>query len=152
MTETFTDATTHVELLYVFSGLVVLWIGWIKAVRPKLRRFGTRVSAVLDTFGGRDEIEDEVTGQRLPAVLPLHRRLTRMEDRQLEQGQRLDRLATVIENQTEIFRITTDHESRIQSLEDIDAERTLTREEAVEMWRALNSRDVIDVDQEGSAR
>lgn len=119
---------------------------WVKFIRPRVRRFWRLVIAALETLAGRGEIPDEATGRVLPAILPLHRRLAGIEEAQAAQAVTLQTLVKIQADQTALQRTATDHEIRIQSLEDIEVEKTLTREEALEMWRAMNNRDVIDVE------
>lgn len=123
-----------INLLLALSGLLALWIGWLVKARPKVKRGLARVGAVVDVFAGRPEEIDEVSGIRLPEIKPLHHRLTTIEVT-------LDKLA----NQE---RILSDHEARIVSLEDVEAERALTREESAAVWRAIANRDAIEGESE----
>lgn len=144
-----------VALLGGIAGLMVIVLGWVGWLRPRVRRGSRLLVAALETLAGRGEILDEATGETLPAIMPLHRRLNHLQrdldavaEAQASTAKALEILAAVQADQTAHGRSLADHEARILSLEDIDAERARTLEYTTAMWRALADKDVIDVDPE----
>lgn len=131
-------------------------VGWLKAVRPRVRAAGRlirRLSVFVDVFVGRDEQIDEATGIKLPAIAPLHLRLSGIEQTQSDQAATLRALAEhtntqaeLARTQTELVRIAADHEARLITLEEVDADRARTQEESAAMWRALADRHIPDAD------
>lgn len=116
----------------------------VRRMRSWWRPKGQRIDAALDTLGGRPASADLVGGGHLPAILPLHERLLMIEGTQRDQAAALRAIAEVNTALAELSRITGDHEARLLSLEDVEAERTLAREESTAMWRAVDHRDVLD--------
>lgn len=134
-----------VTLVSTSLGILVLLIGFYRSWwRPRYRRWSRTIRTALEALGGRPEVTDEVSGVHLPKIDPMHTRLTGIEIRQEDQGARLDRLTDLLERQAELHRIAQDHEVRLISLEDTEAERAANREEYTALWRAISERDTID--------
>lgn len=148
------DAAQIGLLVAITTGLLALLGAVVTGVRrarawwePK----GARIETALDTLGGRPAVHDPVGGGNLPAIVPLHTRLLTIEATQRDQAaaQRdqaaaLRAVAEVNTALAELSRSVADHDARLVSLEDVEAERTLAREESTAMWRAVDHRDVID--------
>ncbi len=113
--------------------LVALWLGWLKILRPRIRKLWQRVDGALDTLGGRPPIVDNESGRELaPALPPLGERLATMEDalvRLADDRVRLDAL-----------------EHRVTALETAAVERIAIRAESAQMLRAVAERDTDVVD------
>lgn len=127
-------------------GLLAAGVSTVRKVRAWWRPKSERIDLALDTLGGRPAIADPAGGGRLPAILPLHERLLTIEATQRDQAAALRAIAEVNTALAELHRITSDHEVRLVSLEDVEAERSLSREESTAMWRAVADREVIDVE------
>lgn len=135
----------EITLIATSLGIIGLLAGWYRTwYRPRAVAWGRRITTALEALGGRPAYEDQMTGQRLPEIEPLHVRLVSIEDRQIDQANRLDRLTDLMERQNELHRIAQDHEVRLISLEDTEAERAANREEYTALWRAISERDTID--------
>lgn len=134
-------------MAYTLCGLFVIWIGWLKAVRPMLRRWNKRWNAAGDALLGREAIYDPASGRELAPALPgIGRRMATMEDavHALTQtvaeldavNKRLDRHEQQIGANTE----------NIAVIMTAAAERIVTKAEATEMWRAIADKDLVDGD------
>lgn len=113
--------------------LLALWVGWAKKFRPKWRRFWARVDAFLDTFNGRDEFVDEVTGRNVPAVPALGSRLGNIEKT----------LTQLVEHRSDI----DDLQTRVGVLERAAMERIANKAESAQMFRMIaDERGAPDAD------
>lgn len=145
------DLNSRAQLILTGLGILSATFAWWRWVHPRLRALGRLFYAALVSLAGRDPIHDEVTGRSLPAIPPLHVRLAGIEQTQQTQADALNKLANVQSEQldlakvvSELHRVQVDHEARIGSLEDVDAERSLTREESAAVWRAIANKDALE--------
>lgn len=140
------------QIALTLSTLMALWIGWAKAVRPKVRRFRARWNQAGDALLGREPIIDPASGRELAPALPgIGQRMATVEDavkilaeaqaRSEALSQRLSRVETQVSTNTE----------NIATMMVAAAERIVTKEEAAQMWRAIADRDVIDGDEPDGA-
>lgn len=135
------------ELALGLSTLLALWVGWIKAGRPRWRRFWGRVGAALDTLVGRDPIHDLASGSELPRIEPLPERLAHIEASQVHQAEIQAQQANTLAKVAEALERIGDHERRIKALEVASLERTAQRLESAAMLGAVARRDddIVDV-------
>lgn len=143
---TLPEAHLLVQLAIAVCTLVAVWATWVKAARPRVRAFTRLVVAALETLAGREAIHDYTTGRSLPAIPPLHKRLDGIERAQEAQANALQTIAQVQAEQGALHRIASDHEARITSLEDVEAERAVVREENAALFRLLADHNVLDVE------
>ena len=87
-------------------GMLVVAIVWIKRLYMlpvvawrTTRRVTRQVGGMLDTFGGRDAHIDPVTGEHIPAVLPLGPRVGAIEVRQVETTEMLRDISQILATQ-----------------------------------------------------
>lgn len=137
----------RLNVLYVLCGLLVLWGGWVKAVRPRLRRLLRSWQAASDALLGRDAIYDSITGEeRVPALPGIGQRMSTVEDA-------MKTLVDAVADQRRLQQHVMDHEARISSLERDElrsaiaqAERAATAASAAEMLHMIRDRDTLDAD------
>ena len=89
-----------VGLIAILSAL----IGWLKWLRPKIRRGQSEAVAVRDAILGRDAVRDSITGKELAPRLP-------------GIGQRIDTVEQAVATLADQHRILDDHDSSIRSLQ-----------------------------------
>jgi hypothetical protein len=131
--------------VYTLCGLLVLWVGWIKAVRPKIRRFRTRWNQAGDALLGRDPIVDTITGREVSPALPgIGQRMATVEDAVKTLTDTVARLDAINERlDRHEAQIGTNTEN-IAAIMVAAAERIITKDESAQMWRAIADKELID--------
>lgn len=145
------DLNSRAQLILTLAGVASVLGAWWKWGQPRLRSGWRLLYAALVSLGGREEIEDAATGRTLPAIPPLHVWRASIDKALDTQAEALNRLATVQVSQIEqskllgeMHRVQIDHEARIGSLEDVEAERAQVRDESTAMWRAIAEKDTFE--------
>lgn len=143
---------SDLQLALTFAGsaaaFLAAWVGYLRKVKPalaSLNRVVRQITTLLDLLAGRPAQEDPLTGRTTPAVPALHNRVITLEQAAKDAGEALLLLTKDRTDLHDLRRIAQDHEARIITLEEVDAERARTTEESAAMWRAIADKDVIDV-------
>lgn len=124
------------ELTKVGGGLLAFAaavLGWVKVIRPRVRRWLRDFRAALDSLIGREATVDSITGQELAPALPgIGARMAHQEDQMKVLTETVVLLAANgqrIEN----------HEHRIDALERAAVERVVGKAESVAMFSAIEA-------------
>lgn len=120
-----------VALALGVAALLGVLVGWVRWVRPKIRRGRREVTAVRDAILGRDAITDSITGKEIEPALP------GMGVRMAQQEQQMaiitDAVAKIADSHLRLESL----ESRVKVLEDARVERVVTQVESAQAWRAI---------------
>jgi len=114
--------------LIVICGAV---LGWVRWVRPRIRRGSKEIVAVRDAILGRDPITDSVTGKEIAPALP------GMGVRMATTEENLRVLAEAVAKIADSHLRLDDHEVRLKNLEDARVERVVARAESAQAWRTI---------------
>lgn len=119
----------------IVGGMTVLAgvVGWVRWVRPRVKRTAHQVIAVRDSILGRDAVIDSITGaEQSPALPGVGVRLAETE-RHL--GVLAQAVATIAESHVRL----EEHEARITALEQQAVERIVSRAESTAAWVAMQA-------------
>lgn len=123
-------------LVTIAGGILALLLavlGWLRWLRPRVRKAISRTGAALDTIAGREAIVDNITGRELAPALPsIGKRMESVEGS-------VAQLVEVIKSQHQQDRRLDDHDHRIKQLEDGTIERIAGKAESVATWRAVEA-------------
>lgn len=117
------------------SGIAILAAlgGWLKYIRPKLKKKTNAVWGAVETLAGRDAIVNRATGRvMVPAVPGIGIRMENLETK-------TDELTSVVKSLAKTHAVLDNHEQRIQRLEEAAVERVVTKAESAAAWRAIAS-------------
>ena len=117
----------------IVSSIVILGavLGWIRYVRPRMRRGYRRIVAVFDAILGREPITDSITGKEIaPAQPGIGVRMATTEEN-------LRVLAEAVAKIADSHLRLDDHEVRLKNLEDARVERVVARAESAQAWRTI---------------
>lgn len=127
------DVGEKVALAIGICTLGGLLVGYLRVIRPRLRKAAARIGAALDTIAGRGPVMDSITGKQLAPELPsIGKRMDAMEGS-------VSRLVEVIEGQHKQDERLDDHETRLKRLEEQTVERVATKVESTQAWRAIEA-------------
>lgn len=131
--------------VYTLCGLLVLWVGWIKAVRPKIRRFWARWTGVGDALLGREPIFDPASGRELSPALPgIGQRMATVEEAVTTLTQTVAELDAINKRLDRHEQQIGTNTENIAAMMVAAAERIVTKDEAAQMWRAIADKELID--------
>ena len=134
---------TPAEAIPLAVGLIAIIgavLGWLKWLRPKIRRGKAEVVAVRDAILGRDAISDSITGREIEPPLPgVGVRVAHVEESQRETSRQIESIAVAITKLASQQEAIEDHEARIEQLEKAAVERIVTKQESAQAWRAMEA-------------
>lgn len=107
--------------------------GYMRWVRPRLRRAVRQVIAVRDSILGREAIGDSITGREIEPALPGVGVRLAAQERQMEQL--TEAVTRIAASQARL----ENHEERIAALEAGAYERIANKAESVAMFQAIES-------------
>lgn len=121
--------------------------GWLKFIRPRIRRARSKVTASFDAILGREEVRDSITGQVVQPALPgIGVRMASVEEAQVHLA---SAVATLVESQAATNKLTgrvdhvealiADHADRIGRLESAAVERITSKVESTAAWSAVEA-------------
>ena len=115
-------------------------LGYLRWVRPRLKRaVGTWVQ-LRDSLIGREEQRDSITGRKILDELPgIGVRMDNFERGQQQTQKALEHIATLIESQQQQDQRLDTVERRVDALEQAAIERVATKAESVAMWRGVEA-------------
>lgn len=127
--------------------LLALWVGWVKAVRPKVRQFVRRWTSAGDALVGRPSIYDPASGRELAPELPgIGQRMATVEDAVKTLTETVAALDSINHRLDRHERQIGQNTENIAVIMTAAAERIVTKAEAAEMWRAIADKDLVDGD------
>jgi hypothetical protein len=117
------------------SGIAILaaLAGWLRWVRPKLKKTAGEVVAIRDSILGRDPIVDTITGREIEPALPGIG--VRMASNEKQLGVLANAVAQIAHSHAQL----ENHEDRISRLEAGAVERVVTKAESAAAWRAMEA-------------
>lgn len=116
-------------------------LGYLRWVRPRIKRgVGTWVQ-IRDSIIGRDAQRDSITGREVPgSALPgIGVRMDNVERGQVQTQKALEHIATLIESQQQQDQRLDTVERRVDALEQAAIERVAGKAESVAAWRAVEA-------------
>ncbi|UUW87393.1 hypothetical protein [Pimelobacter simplex] len=115
-------------------------LGYLRWVRPRIRRgIGVWVQ-IRDSLIGREEQRDSITGRKTADALPgIGVRMDNVERGQQEQSRALNHIATLIESQQQQDQRLDTVERRVDALEQAAIERVAGKAESVAAFRAIEA-------------
>lgn len=132
-----------VTLALGLAALAGVIVGWIKWVRPKVRKAHEESVAIRDAILGRDAIRDSITGKEMVPALPgIGMRMATVEQA----------LITLADNQKRLLELEeahNDHDTRITALEQGALERTVARVESLQAYKVMEA--AIKADSQASS-
>lgn len=70
-----------IQVALTLSTLLVIWVGWVRYLGPRLKHRTRRLVGFFQTIAGRDPIVDKITGKEVsPAVPPLGEQIAAIND------------------------------------------------------------------------
>ncbi len=132
------DAQNWVTFLLGLAALLGVLVGWLRWVRPRIRRGKSEVTAIRDSILGRDAIVDSITGREIEPALPgVGVRLAATEK---HLGVLAESVASLVLMHERIDRVEMHdkvQDARIDKLEEASVERIVSRAESAAGWRAM---------------
>lgn len=120
-----TELSTRAEAITAILVLMGLLVGYMRWVRPRVKRAVRTTNAIVDTLVGREAIVDHATGRVLSAEQPgIGVRMAKLEDVVTTMAQQDKRL-------TDLEVTSVDHEKRLAAQEQAAVERAVTRAESL---------------------
>lgn len=118
--------------------LLGIVIGWMKWVRPRIRKGVDQVTGVRDAILGREAIVDSITGKELAPALPgMGVRMAQQEAVSKLQQEQMTLLTDAVAKLANTHQRLDDHDRRLNALEAAAIERVATKAESVAAWRAV---------------
>lgn len=115
------------------SAVVGVILGWLRWVRPRMRRTVHEVAAIRDSILGRDAVVDSITGTELAPALPGVG--VRLAETEKHLGVLAEAVATIAESHVRL----EEHEVRIAALEAGAVERIVSRADSAAAWEAMRA-------------
>lgn len=130
----------RIDLTAAAATLLGIFVGWITLIRPRWRKFVSRIVAALDTIAGREAVVDSITGRELAPALPsvgqrmdtLEQTVSKLVEAEI-QRQQIDQRVTEAHQRIDLL------ERRVHGLEDGAIERVANKAESVAAWRAVEA-------------
>lgn len=131
------------DIVGLVLGLLALLgalLGYLRWVRPRIRRgLGVWVQ-IRDSLIGREEQHDSITGRKTADALPgIGVRMDNVERGQVQTQKALEHIATLIESQQQQDQRLDTVERRVDALEQAAIERVAAKAENVAMWRGVEA-------------
>jgi hypothetical protein len=122
------------EAAIVLTGLALATLfGWIKVVRPRIRRVVHKFTAASDSILGREAVVDSITGvERSPALPGIGVRMADVENH-------VAGMASALQSIAASHVVLEDHEHRLVRLEEAAVERVVSRAESAAAWGAMQA-------------
>jgi hypothetical protein len=134
------DADLLSKILGFALALVGAILGFLRWVRPKMRRAGSDIRAGRDALVGRDAVFDTITGKEIAPALPGIG--VRMATTELQMSTLTEAVATLADNDGRLSSLEQwrNDVDRWRNLIDAGAvERVVTRAESAAAWRAVEA-------------
>lgn len=120
------DLSTRAEMITTILVLLGVLLGYLRWVRPRIRRAVRTTNAVVDTMIGREAIIDHANGRVISPAMPgMGVRLAAVEDALVTLAHQDKRIGSL--------------EVRVDGLEAASVERTVARAESAQMWSAMEA-------------
>lgn len=140
-----TSLNDTTDTLLAIGGVVTVFAGWWRWVRPRWKRFWRKLVAALDSIVGRDAIVDSITGEeKVPALPGIGVRMAHQErltaentKSMIELTETVATLAKVVEHQSRLDVLVEDHEKRLTALEAARVEQMIARKESTAAYEAI---------------
>lgn len=131
------------EIIGLALGLIALLgagLGWIRWVRPRLRKARATLTSASDALLGREAVIDTITGDVLAPALP------GVGARMAHQEQQMELLTVTVTKlvDQQVHQQKLEHrvdglEGRVKGLEDGAIERVASKAESISAWRAVEA-------------
>jgi hypothetical protein len=121
-------------------GITAIFVGWWRGwwESPRRREARARDKAVAEAILGEPAVHDLAGNIIMPSKPGLVSRTSTLEAA----------VSTLVDQDTRIKHLETDHGARLKALEDARVERLVTQAESAHMWRAVADNAVNDPDAE----
>ena len=115
-------------------------LGWLRVVRPRIRKARATLTSAQDALLGREAIIDSITGREIAPALPgVGSRMAHQEQQMELLTVSVTKLVDQQQHQIALERRVDGHEDRIKGLEDAAIERVVGKAESASAWRAMEA-------------
>lgn len=137
------DLTRTQDIVGLAIGVATLMglvVGWLRWVRPRIRRLRAKTVMALDSLVGREAVIDTITGEEIAPALPgIGARMSHQEQQVELLSVAVTKLVDQQDHQRKLEERVDSHDHRIKALEEQAIERVATKAESVAAWRAVEA-------------
>lgn len=131
------------EIVALALGILALlgaFAGYLKVIRPRIRKARVTLASASDALLGREAIYDSITGAEIAPALPgVGARMAHQEQQMELLTVTVTKLVDQQVHQQKLERRVDGLESRVKGLEDQTIERVAGKAESISAWRAVEA-------------